>query len=156
MIIYGSTMSPFVRKVMAYTVEKGIAVDLKQVGLGSDDAGFRAASPFGKMPALEDGDFRLADSSAIIHYLEALHPEPALIPVEPRARGMTVWYDEMADTIMGPIVRAMFFNRIVSPRFLQRPGDLAAADRAEAEDLPPVCAWLEGEMKPGGFLVEDS
>ena len=37
MIVYGSSMSPFVRKVLAFAAEKGIAVESKPVGLGSED-----------------------------------------------------------------------------------------------------------------------
>ncbi len=155
MIIYGSTMSPFVRKVLAMAAEKGIAVESKQIGLGSQDPEFRAASPFGKIPALVDDDFALADSSAIAHYFEAIHPEPNLIPTEPRARARTVWYDEFADTIVVACGGKMFFNRVVSPRFLGRPGDLAVADKAEAEELPPILAYLERTIPASGFLVED-
>jgi len=71
MILYGSTMSPFVRKVAAYAAEKGIELELQPTGFPNPSPEFRAASPFGKMPALVDGDYSLADSSAIIHYLEA-------------------------------------------------------------------------------------
>ena len=93
MILYGSTLSPFVRKVMAYAGEKGIELELKPIALSDTDPDFCSASPFRKMPALQDGDFCLADSSAIIHYLEAKYPEPALIPAEPRDRGQTIWFD---------------------------------------------------------------
>ena len=80
--------------------EKGIELEVKPTSVADPDPDFRAASPFGKMPAFSDGDYRLADSSAIIHYLEAKHPEPNLIPTEPRARGRTIWFDEFADTIL--------------------------------------------------------
>ena len=80
MILYGSSLSPFVRKVLAFAGEKGIEIELKPTGdaPGQPGAEFLAASPLRKMPALVDGDYRLADSSAIIQYLEALHPEPNL------------------------------------------------------------------------------
>lgn len=155
MILYGNSMSPFVRKVLAYATEKGIELQVKNAGLGSTDPGFLAASPFRKMPAFEDGDYRLADSSAIIHYLEALHPSPELIPADPRMRGRTIWFDEFADTIVGACGGKLFFNRIVSPRFLGRPGDLAAADEAEANELPPLLDYLEGIIPASGFLVGD-
>lgn len=155
MIIYGATLSPFVRKVLAFAAEKRIAVESKQVGLGSVDPEFLAASPFRKIPALRDDDFTLADSSAIVHYLEALHPEPSLIPTAPKARAKAVWWDEFADTIFVAAAGKMFFNRIVAPRFLNRPGDLAAADKAEAEELPPVLAHIEQMLPDSGFLVED-
>ena len=76
MIVYGSSLSPYVRKVLVFAAEKGVEVEVKPVGIGSDDAEFKAASPFGKIPALRDGDFAVSDSSAIIAYLDALHPEP--------------------------------------------------------------------------------
>lgn len=153
MIIYGSSISPYVRKVLAFASEKGIAVESKPVGLGSDDPDFLAASPFRKIPALQDGDFRISDSSAIIAYLDALQPDPELIPTEPKARARTVWYDEFADTIFMECGRKMFFNRVVAPRFLKREGDLAAADKAEQEDLPPVLDYLERQMPDSGYLV---
>ena len=155
MIVYGSSLSPFVRKVLAYGSEKGIELEVRPTAIADADPDFRAASPFGKMPAFSDGDYRLADSSAIIHYLEAKHPEPNLIPTEPRARGRTIWFDEFADTILFACGGKMFFNRIVAPRFLKRDGDLALADAAECDELPPILAYLESQIPASGYLVED-
>jgi glutathione S-transferase len=155
MIVYGSSLSPFVRKVIAYASEKAIELEVRPTTVADTNPDFRAASPFGKMPAFSDGDYRLADSSAIIHYLEAKHPEPNLIPTEPRARGRTIWFDEFADTILFACGGKMFFNRIVAPRFLKRDGDLALANAAECDELPPILAYLEGQIPASGYLVED-
>lgn len=154
MIVYGSSISPYVRKVLAFAAEKGIEVELKGLGLGSDDPAFLEASPFRKMPALQDGDFTICDSTAIVHYMEAVKPEPALIPAEPKARARTIWYDEFADTILFGCGRTIFFNRLVSPRFLKQPGNLEAADKAAAEELPPILDYLEKTIPGSGFLVE--
>ena len=156
MILYGSSLSPFVRKVLAFAGEKGIQLDSQPVGPGDPNPDFRAASPFGKMPAFADGDYRLADSSAIIHYLEAKHPEPALIPADPKLRGMVIWFDEFADTMLAGCGAKMFFNRVVSPRFLNRPGDENVAAIAERDELPPILDYLESVV-PGeeGYLVGD-
>ena len=155
MIIYGSLVSPFVRKLIGYCGEKGLEFEIKGVGIDDPDPDYRAASPLGKMPAIKDGDFGLADSSAIIHYLEAKHPQPNLIPTDPQARGRTIWWDEFGDTVFAACGGKMFFNRIVSPKFLGREGDLAAADVAEKEELPKLLAYLESAIPPSGFLVED-
>lgn len=157
MFVYGSSLSPFVRKVLAFASEKGIAVEERRVGFQDADPEFRAASPFGKMPALIDGDYKLADSSAICHYLDALRPDPTLIPADARARGRVVWFDEFADTVLFGCGQKIFFNRIVAPKFLKRPGDEAAADKALREELPPLLDYLESVM-PGdsGYLVGDS
>jgi glutathione S-transferase len=157
MIVYGSSLSPFVRKVLVFGAEKGMALEHKSLGLGSDDPAFVAASPFRKIPAFSDGDFAISDSSAIVHYLEAKQPEPALIPAAPEARARTIWFEEFADTILMGCGAKMFFNRVVCPRFLGRPGDLEAADKAEKEELPPLLDYLE-RVAPGagGYLVGDS
>ena len=155
MILFGSSISPFVRKVLVFAAEKGIDLEIRPTGLQSNDEEFLRASPFRKIPALADGDFSLADSSAIVHYLEALRPEPNLIPADPQARGRAVWFDEWADTILFGCGAKMFFNRVVAPRFLKIDGDLDLADRAERDELPPVLDYLESQIPPSGFLVED-
>ena len=156
MIVYGSTLSPYVRKVMAFAAEKGIDLELVSASPGGSDPDFRAASPFGKMPALKDGDYTLPDSSAIIHYLDALRPEPALIPTDPWLRGKTIWHEEFADTILVACGAKIFFNLIVAPRFLGREGDIEAARQAELNDLPPILDYLERTVpESGGYLVGD-
>lgn len=154
MIIMGGRVSPFVRKVLIFAAEKGIAVEVKPGGFGQGGEAFAQVSPFGKIPALQDGDFTISDSTAIITYMDALHPEPNLIPTDPRARARTIWYEEFGDTVVQPVGREMFFNRVVAP-FLNLPCDLAAADRAEAEQAPGVYDYIERVLPESGYLVED-
>lgn len=153
MIIFGSSISPFVRKVLAFAAEKGVAVENDPRGLRGGSPAFVAASPFGKIPAMADGDYSLADSSAIVHYLEAKHPDPALIPADPRERGKVVWFDEFADTIAVGCFGKMFFNRIVGPRFMGVAGDEAVAAAAQANEMPPILDYLESVVPGAGFLV---
>ena len=155
MIVYGASMSPYVRKVLAFGAEKGLELDNRPVGLNEQDPEFREASPFGKIPGFRDGDFCISDSTAIIMYLDAVKPEPNLIPTDPRSRARTFWYDEFADTILMDCGRKMFFNRVVSPMFMGKPGDEAVALKAECEELPRLLDYLEPVIPDSGFLVED-
>lgn len=155
MILYGSSLSPYVRKTLAFAAEKGIELELQQAGMGGGPPEFKLASPFGKIPGFKDGDFLLCDSTAIVTYLEAVKPDPNLIPTEPKARARAIWYEEFADTIVIACAGAIFFNRIVSPRFLRQPGDEAAAEKAQRESLPPILDYLERTIPDSGFLVED-
>ena len=43
-------------------------------------------NPSATVPALVDGDFRLGQSLAIVDYLDAVYPEPRLIPLDPHER----------------------------------------------------------------------
>ena len=163
MIIYGSVVSPYVRKVLMFAGEKGVVVEQRPGGMGQGGDEFAQASPFGKMPALRDpgagvdgGDYLLADSSAICAYLDAKHPDNPLIPAEARARGECIWFDEFADTILTGAGGKMFFNRVVMPLFLKTDGDLAAADVAETKELPKVLDWLNARLSGRAFLVGDS
>lgn len=154
MILYGSSLSPYARKVLAFAAEKGVELELQSTGFPNFNPDFLEASPLKKMPALRDGDYRLADSSAIIHYLEAKYPDPPLIPADPELRGKAIWFEEFADTILVACGAKIFFNRIVGPRFMGRPCDEEAVEAAERDELPPVLTYLESVAPAdGGFLV---
>ncbi|KSB91193.1 glutathione S-transferase [Caulobacter vibrioides] len=155
MIVFGSSLSPYVRKTLAFGAEKGLVLENRVSPPGSLDPEFAECSPFRKIPGFQDGDFRISDSTAIITYLEALHPEPNLIPAEPRARARAVWFEEYADTILVAAAGKIFFNRLVAPRIMRKPGDEAVAAKAETQELPPVLDYLEGIVPDaGGFLLE--
>lgn len=156
MILYGSSLSPYVRKVLAYAGEKGIELELRPTGAapGQPSEEFLEASPLRKMPAFRDGQFTLPDSSAIICYLEARFPDPALIPNEAALRGKVIWFEEFADTSLTACGGKMFYNRIVAPRFFGRAGDEEVARVAERDEMPPLLDYLETVVpKPGEFLV---
>jgi glutathione S-transferase len=79
-----------------------------------------------------------------------------MIPSAPQARGKVIWFDEFADTIMAACGAKMFFNRIVAPRFIGRPGDEGIAATAERDELPPILDYIEKVAPEGdGFLVGD-
>lgn len=154
MIIYGARPSPFVRKVIIFADEKGLSAEVMPGGFGQGGEAFAKASPFGKIPAFQDGDFLISDSSAIITYMDAVQPDPNLIPVEAKARARTIWYDEFGDTIIQAAGMPIVFNRMVAP-LVNMPQDLDAAARAETEKLPTVYDYLESVIPDSGFLVED-
>lgn len=155
MILFGSSVSPFVRKVLIVAAEKGIALESRPLSPHSDDPEFVAASPLGKIPAFRDGDYSLADSTAIVSYLEAKYPATPMIPLEPKARGRAIWFEEYADTIMFPVGTVIFINRIVLPKLRKVDGDYAKADEFEAQQVPPLFSYLESVVPPQGFIAGD-
>lgn len=76
-------LSPGPRTVRMYLAEKGLWLPSRQVDVFSGEnreAAFLRLNPAGQTPALllDDGS-AIAESIAIIEYLEELHPAPALI-----------------------------------------------------------------------------
>lgn len=132
-----------------------MVLEARRVPPGSPDPMFRSSSPFGKMPALLHGDFRISDSSAIVAYLEALEPARPLIPTNPSSRARAIWFDEFADTLLFDCIRTLFFNRVVSPVTFGRPGDDVAAAAAEAEQLPALLDYVETQLTGSGFLLDN-
>lgn len=64
---------------------KGLDYEIAPVHMLKDggeqrQAEYLAVNPQGLIPTLEDGDLKLGQSLAIMDYLEAKHPEPALYP----------------------------------------------------------------------------
>ena len=151
MKLYGFPLSPFVRKVMVTLHEKGLAYDLIPANPNQPSEEFLKVSPFSKIPALSDGDFCLADSTAIVTYLEAKHPEPPLLPAEPKARGRAIWFEEVADTVFIPAGAPIVIHRFLRPQLFGTEGDEEAAKAGEEAVLKPL-DYLEGELGADGWL----
>lgn len=73
------------------------------------DAAFLAASPMGKVPAIEDGEVRLADSAAICLYLADRYPQGTLAPAvaDPR-RGAYLFWMTYSPGVMEPALAEKF------------------------------------------------
>lgn len=91
MKLYANPTSPFVRVTRMAIREKGLAdaIEVRMVDAWADAPDFLDANPAGRVPALlTDEDVRLTEASLILRYLDALRPEPALVP--PGAAGAAV------------------------------------------------------------------
>lgn len=152
--IFGFPLSPFVRKVHLVAAEKGIAIEMVLGRPGEPSPEFLAASPFRKIPALQDGDFTLADSTAIVTYLDALQPAPAIAPGDARQRAKAIWWEEFADTILVAAGGKVLFNRFVGPRLMGLQGDEAVAQQG-LKELGPILDHLEAEAGDGWLTGGD-
>lgn len=152
MIVYGTGYSPFVRKILVSLAEKGVPYEHVPCMFHDPDPAFQASSPLGKIPAIDDDGFKLADSSAVLWYLERKHPTPALAPNDAKALGRAVWFDKFGDTELVGKLLVPFVERVLKPNMMGKPGDEAAVAKALDTDLPPLFDYLEREVS-GAFLV---
>ena len=152
MKIFGFPTSPFVRKVLVIAAEKNAGAEFVEATPHKPTPEFLAASPFRMMPAMQDGDFSLPDSTAIAFYLDAKFPSPPLLPANAKARGRAMWMDEFADTVLSDSARGVAFNRYIGPALLGLPKNDAAGDAAEAK-AHPALEYLEQQMPDDGWLL---
>jgi glutathione S-transferase len=153
LIVHGGLPSPFVRKVLLCLEEKELAYELRPLSPMPKTPELLALNPFGRIPILQHGDFTLPDSSAIVLYLERIAPSPALFPSEPRDYGRALFLEEYADTKIVIGTSAALFHGLIRPMFFQQPGDMAAVDKAIAEELVPALDWLEPRVDaPTGII----
>ena len=153
--LYGSGLSPFVRKVRVALAEKGIAYEHDPVIPGNPDPTFRAMSPLGKIPAFRDGDRSMCDSSIICQYLERTHPTPPLFPQDAYDYARALWFEEYADTALVEVVGGkIFFPRVVAKMLMGKEPDEAAIQKVIDEELPPRFDYLESKID-GPYLVGD-
>jgi len=98
-VLHQWEMSPFCNKVRRALRHKGLAFDVVDYnGLAAPKA--KKLSRVGTLPVLDYDGERVADSVAIVRFLDARHPAPRLVPVEPEARAMAhVWEDWAAQSL---------------------------------------------------------
>jgi glutathione S-transferase len=153
MLVIGSYLSPYVRKVLACLHLKGLDYEIDPIVAFMGDDRFTALSPLRRVPVLVDDRVTLADSSVICQYLEDRHPAPALYPVDIADRARARWLEEYADSRMGDVfIWGLFNQAVIAPAVWGTPRDLAAIQRIVAEEVPPVLDYLESQLPAEGFM----
>jgi glutathione S-transferase len=82
--LYHEPISPNSRRVWIALLEKGLEFELVEIKLNGEQfkPDFLAISPFHHIPALVDDGFNIVESLAILDYLEAKYPTPAMLPTD--------------------------------------------------------------------------
>ncbi|ANK82248.1 MAG: hypothetical protein TEF_16720 [Rhizobiales bacterium NRL2] len=151
--IHGVPISVHARKAIVTALTKGVPFENPPVIPFDPPEGWRDLSPAGTVPALEDGDYRIADSNAICAFLERLAPEPALYPADAKALGEALWLEQFATTVLfREVIHPLFFQKVIGPNILQQgPVDEGEVARIVEQAAPPVFDYPEAQLK-GAFF----
>ena len=118
-ILYHFWLSPFSRKVRIALFEKGMDVELVVEKYWNRRPEFLALNTAGKVPVLSEPDGTiLADSQAIVEYLEDCQPEPNLLGYEPldraECRRLIAWFDgKFYDEVTEFLLREKLLKRFM-------------------------------------------
>lgn len=152
-LVVGSYLSPYVRKVLVCLASKGVAYEIDPIVPFFGDDRFTALSPLRRIPVLVDGDVALSDSTVVCQYLEDRHPDPPLYPADIARRAWARWLEEFADTRMGDVFIWRLFNQVaIRPGVWGEKGDRELMARTLERDVPDVLDYLEGQTPADGFL----
>lgn len=159
LVVYGVKGSPFVRKVTIALAEKSLPYDHEQVSIFPPPDWFAEISPLKRIPVLRDRSVgaegkagTIADSSAILAYLDRKYPEPALLPADPYQAARALWFEEYADSIMAGTIGMGMFRPVIVNRMMGKDPDIAKARETLETKCPEFFDYFEGEID-GEFLA---
>ena len=107
--LWYSPASPFVRKVMVFAHETGLAdtIALVRSDVWAAETEITQDNPLGKVPALVTPDGVFAGSYLCCEYLDSLHGGARLIPADPRERWAALQLHAYADGIIEAAVASI-------------------------------------------------
>ena len=152
--IHWHPFSTYSRRVMIALIEKHIQHELVTVDMAARkhrEPAYLAVNPYGRVPTLEEEGFLLYESNAILSYLEATHPEPALVPPDARGRAVVDMHMRLCDLQMARQTGIIIFPM----RFLPKERwDEKAMAQAKGE-IEKHLAILERQLDGREYLVAD-
>ncbi len=164
MKFYDCSTAPSPRRVRIFIAEKGLDIPVVEVDLGNRQqhtAEFTQINPYRTVPVLQlDDGTTLTTSSGIMHYLELLHPAPALIGRNPIERGLVVDLDSRIEQdgfmAVGEAFRnrsKAFANNVFTGKHnhVQIP-ELVGRGRRRVEEF---FSWMDAHLEDKEFIAGD-
>jgi glutathione S-transferase len=153
--LYYHPLSTFSRRVLIALFEKKIAHELVAIDMAErkhKEAAYLALNPYGRVPTLQEDGFVLYESTAILNYLEATRPSPALVPADARSRALVDMHMKLCDLQMSRPCAAIIFPK----RFLPKERwNQPAMTEAKAE-IERHLSIVERQLEKRQFLVGDA
>jgi glutathione S-transferase len=151
--LYGFPQSSFVHIVHHVLMHKEVPYTFHDLEPEMGSPKHLALHPFDRVPILQNGDFVLYETSAIVAYLEELFPTPSLYPDKTEARArMNQWISAVNSYYYPYMIYHVGHERNVFPR-LGIPSD----EKVVAHALPKIEIGLqvaERQLSHGqGFLL---
>jgi maleylpyruvate isomerase len=115
-LLYGYFRSTAAYRVRIALGLKGLAADDRFIHLRKGEQTqppYRKINPAGLVPYWVEDDFTLAQSLAIIEYLDETHPAPPLLPADPKSRAISRELAQVVCCDIHPIGNLRVLNRLI-------------------------------------------
>lgn len=158
MKVYGSARAACPQRVLTCLLEKGVDFELVHVDLDQGEQKqpkFLLRQPFGQVPVVEDGDFRLFESRAIVRYYAAKYADhgPDLLGTTLEERALVDQWLEVEAHNFNDLCFTIMLQLVILPRMGQ-PGDLGLAQSCEHK-LEKVLDVYEQRLSEITYLAGD-
>lgn len=161
--MYGSPWSERVRWAFAF---KRLPYEKQNYEPGVDEAAVKKLTGQTMVPVLITDDKVTPDSSAILDWLEATRPEPALLPKAAKERAMATLWEELALNALGPHGRTLITGRLLSiddpeaqnrgKYFAEKYGYSQFAEAQSRLTLARILTSLKETLSEREYLVGDA
>ncbi|KAL1327405.1 hypothetical protein HN51_037462 [Arachis hypogaea] len=157
--VYGPRTAACPQRVLACLLEKGVDFEIVHVDLDHGEQKqphFLLKQPFGQVPVVEDGDFRLFESRAIVKYYAAKHAEsgPNLLGTTLEERALVDQWLEVEAHNFNDLCFTLMLQLVILPKMGQ-PGDLALAHSSE-QKLEKVLDVYDKRLSESAYLAGDT
>lgn len=147
-------LSTYARRVHIALIEKSIPFQTITVDMAARQhraPEYLALNPYGRVPTLEEDGLILYESAAILQYLEATHPDPALTPADAKGRALVDMHLRLCDLQMGRPAGTIIFPKRFLPRERWDEKAIASAQAGIAKHL----GILETHLAGHDYLIAD-
>lgn len=145
----GMCLSNYYNKVKMVLLEKGIPFEESFVRTGSKEEAVLSCSPLAKVPFIRTAQGALCESQAIVDYLEALQPEPRLLPAAPwaaaKVRELTTFIDLHLELAARELYGKAFFGGEISEGNAERVRKLLTKNIAAFRRLAKFSPYVAGD-----------
>ena len=148
--ILGMPLSNYVWTTRIACVEKGVDYELKPVAPHTPD--INAIHPLGKMPAMRHGDVTLAESKAILTYIDKAFPGPSLAPADAAGAAQVEQWVSIINTGTDPAIMRSYVLAYLFPGTPDKKPDRARIDAAQP-NIEKHMDLLDKAVAPTGYLV---
>jgi glutathione S-transferase len=152
--LHSHPLSTFSRRVRIALIEKGVAAEEVLVDMAAGvhkSPEYRKLNPYGRVPTLEEDGFVLYESTAILDYLEATHPKPALVPADARGRALVAMHMKLCDIQLARQTGTIIFPK----RFLPKERWDEAAMAQAKKEIEKHLAIVETQIAGHPYMVGD-